>query len=99
MANAFFGVMLVILAISAGVRVRSNHEEAVGAVAPQLLDKAEFPIEIGLHLCFRRVGALIGPAIAMRGIGLWQHDWRARFERAVIAAVEHVNLPAHLREP
>src|SRR5215813_151608 len=99
MANAFFGVMLVILAISTGVRVRSNHEEAVRAVAPQLLDKAEFPIEIGLHLCFQHAGALIGPAIAMRGIGLWWHDRRACFQLAVIAAVEHINFPAHLREP
>src|SRR5262245_58328484 len=91
--------MPAILAISASDRVRSNHEEAVGAVAPQLLDKAEFPIEISLHLCFGRVGALIGPAIAMRGIGLWQHDRRACFQCAIIAAVEHVNLPPHLREP
>jgi hypothetical protein len=29
--------------------VFSNHDEAVGAVAPELLDKAVFPIEIGLH--------------------------------------------------
>src|SRR5262245_23468288 len=99
MTNAFSGRMPAILVDFASARVRSNHEEAVSAVALELLDEAEFPIEIGLHLCFRRIGALIGPAIAMRGIGLWQHDWRARFERAVIAAVEHVNLPAHLREP
>jgi hypothetical protein len=37
--------------------------KAVDAVACELLDEAEFPIEIGLHRCPRVVGALVGPLV------------------------------------
>jgi|ERR1700733_422029 hypothetical protein len=42
--------------------VFSNHEEAVGAVALELLDQTVFPIEISLHRISRRFGAFIRDA-------------------------------------
>jgi hypothetical protein len=42
---------------------RSEHLKAVGSVASELLDEAEFPIEIGLHRGRRVVGALVGPLV------------------------------------
>src|SRR3954468_14059245 len=47
---------------------RSDHEEAVRRVAPELLDQPVFPVEIGLHRFAVDIGALIGPAVAMRRI-------------------------------
>src|SRR5262249_60032674 len=77
----------------------SNHEEAVRIVAAKLLDETELPVEIGLHRLLRDLGAFIRAAVAVRGIRLWQHERRPLVQRAVIAAVEDVDLPAHLREP
>src|SRR3954452_8346580 len=77
----------------------SNHEKAVGAVAAELFDEAVFPIEVGLHRARIDIGALIGTAVALRPIGLWQNLRRPYFERAAIAALEHVSFKAHLREP
>src|SRR6266581_782986 len=77
----------------------SNHEKPMRGVAAELFDQAEFPIEIGLHRRGRDLDALIGPPITVRGIGFWRDHRRPDFERAVIAAVEHIGLPAHLREP
>ena len=69
----------------------SDHEEAVGAVAPELFDKAELPVEIGLHLlCRHRIGAFIGPAVAMRRIG-----FRQQHRRALLPARRHSRRRAH----
>jgi hypothetical protein len=46
-------------------RAISNHEETMGAVAPELLDKSKFPIEIGLHRVGIDLGTFIGTPIAM----------------------------------
>ena len=45
------------------------------------------------------VGAFIGPPVAVRRIRLRQQRRRPRLQHAVIAAVEDIDLPAHLREP
>src|SRR5450631_3940646 len=76
----------------------SNHKESMGGVAAELFDQAEFPIEIGLHRAGIDIGALIGTPVALRRIGLWHNFRRTNFQRAVIAAFEHVHFPAHLRE-
>ena len=47
------------------VTLISDHEEAMGAVAPELLDKSKFPIEIGLHRLGIDGGAFIRTPIAM----------------------------------
>src|SRR5260370_8164189 len=78
---------------------RLNHEEAMRCVAPELFDQAIFPIKIGLHRVGPDVGALVGTPVAMRRIRLWQFRWRLDLQRAVIAAIEHVGFPPHLREP
>src|SRR6202011_2878538 len=77
----------------------SNHEEPMGGVAPELFDEAIFPVEIGLHGLGCDIGAFIGTPVTMRRIELWQIERRSRFQHAIIAAIEHVSLPAHLREP
>ena len=43
----------------------SNHKEPVRAVAAELFDQTVFPIEIGLHLLRRHIGALVGTAVAV----------------------------------
>src|ERR1700684_947997 len=77
----------------------SNHDETVGAVALELFDQTIFPVEIGLHRIPRRLGAFVRTPVAMLRIGLGHDLGRPDLERAVIAAVEHVDFPTHLREP
>jgi len=43
----------------------SNHEEAMGGVAPELFDEAIFPIEIGLHRVRPGIGSLIRTPVAV----------------------------------
>jgi hypothetical protein len=43
----------------------SNHEEAMGGVAPELFDETEFPIEVSLHRVAPDIGALIGAPVAV----------------------------------
>src|ERR1700730_14420504 len=47
----------------------SNDKEAVGCVAPELLDQTIFPVEIGLHRTRGDFGAFIGTPVAVRRIG------------------------------
>src|SRR5688572_5333093 len=78
----------------------SYDEESVRGVAAELLDEAVFPVEVGLHRAFLDIGALIGTAVTVRRVGLWDHKRRADLERTtVIAAFEHASFPSHLREP
>ena len=51
--------------IPKGSAAASNHEEPVGRVAPELLDEAIFPIEIGLHRAGSDIGSLIGTPVAV----------------------------------
>ena len=44
-----------------------DHEETVRAVAGQLVDQAEFPVEIALHGFARIVGTLVGATITVDG--------------------------------
>lgn len=43
----------------------SDHIETVGAVAGQLVDQAEFPIQIGLHGFLGIVGAFVRATVAV----------------------------------
>src|SRR4051812_35353283 len=78
---------------------RSNHEETMAGVAAKLFDQAILPIEIGLHRAAVDIGALIGTPVTVRRIGFWHDKRQSHLERAVIAAIEHVDVPAHLGEP
>ena len=71
----------------------------MAAVATKLFDETVFPVEIGLHRTFLDIGAFIRTAIAVCRIGLRDQQRRANLKLAVIAALENVNLPSHLREP
>src|SRR3954469_18187069 len=77
----------------------SNHEKPVRGVAAELFDETVFPIEIRLHRARIDIGAFIGAAVAVGRIGFWQNFRRPRFQRAVVAAIEHVGFKTHLREP
>src|SRR3954447_412410 len=80
------------------VELESDHIESMRRITAKLVDEAVFPIEIGLHRLGVEVGTLIGPPIAVRGIGLRQYQRRTDFKLAVITAVEHEHFPVHLRE-
>src|SRR5665213_4507957 len=75
----------------------SDHEETMRIVAAELRHQAMLPIEIGLHRAGGGVGALVRTPVALRRIRFWQNHRRPNLQRAVIAAVEHESLPAHLR--
>src|SRR5258708_708124 len=67
--------------MSSSISNLSNHKKPVRCIAPELLDEAVFPIEIGLHRARIDIGALIGTAVAVGRIGSWHNFWRARFQR------------------
>src|SRR5262245_11375274 len=82
-----------------GRSMTSNHKKTVSRVAAELLDEAVFPIEIGLHRFCRGIRPLIRTPIAVWRVGFWQELWRACFQRTVVAAVEHMDVPSHLGKP
>lgn len=57
----------------------SDDVKSVRAVAAEPIDQAVFPVEIGLHRALGDIGSLVGPAIAMRRVGLWQDQRRTDF--------------------
>jgi hypothetical protein len=57
--------------------------EVVRAVAPQLRDEAELPVQVGLHRFARGVGAFVGPAVAVDARA--QQPLPRRFQRAPAA--------------
>src|SRR5260370_36490596 len=77
----------------------SNHEESMGCVAAALFDQAIFPIEISLHRARGDIGALIGRPAPVPRTRLWPNLRRPRFQPAIIATLEHIGPPPHLREP
>ena len=61
-----------------GVIVRPQHPKRMRAVAPELRDETELPVEVGLHRRAWRVGAFVGAAVAVD----------ARAQQAFLAAFQ-----------
>src|SRR3954447_16965769 len=77
----------------------SDHEEPMGSVTPKLFDQTILPIEVGLHRPGSGISAIGGAPVAMRRIVLRPNLRRLDFQSAIVASIEHVSFPAHLREP
>ena len=75
----------------------SDHEEAVGSVATELLHQAELPVQVALHRFARIVGTFVGAAVAVdarrRQQAFAVFRRQARGDPGAGAAVENTGLP------